>query len=333
MSYTAASTRYQNMKYNRCGNSGLFLPALSLGLWQNFSESDDYENIKQTLRLAFDSGVTHFDLANNYGPPPGSAERVFGKILKEDFSNYRDEMIISTKAGHKMWDGPYGDYGSKKYLTASLDQSLKRMGLEYVDIFYHHRPDPGTPMEETMAALDLIVRQGKALYVGISAYNPADTQKAILILKQLGTPCLIHQPRYSMFERRIENGLLDVLGKEGVGCIAFSTLAQGLLTDKYLKGVPADSRVAMQRGNGAMAKDQVTPDKIKKVTELNEMAIQRGQTLAQMALSWALRDPRMTSLILGVSKPAQLTDSLKCLEAPAFAADELQLIDSILAGN
>lgn len=332
MAYDASPDRYQSMTYNRCGNSGLLLPAISLGLWHNFGETDNIQNTKEILHLAFDKGITHFDLANNYGPPPGGAEVTFGKVLKDDFKSYRDEMIISSKAGWKMWDGPYGDYGSKKYLVASLDQSLKRMGLEYVDIFYHHRPDPNTPMEETMAALDLIVRQGKALYVGISSYSAAETKKAIGILKQLGTPCLIHQPKYSMFERWIENGLLDVLGEEGVGCITFSSLAQGLLTNKYLNGIPADSRAASGRGNGAVDENQITPGKIEKVAKLNELAVKRGQTLAQMALAWTLRDKRVTSLILGVSKAEQLTDSLKSLNGPAFTEDELKNIDTILAG-
>lgn len=332
MAYDASPDRYQSMTYNRCGNSGLLLPAISLGLWHNFGETDNIQNTKEILHLAFDKGITHFDLANNYGPPPGGAEVTFGKVLKDDFKSYRDEMIISSKAGWKMWDGPYGDYGSKKYLVASLDQSLKRMGLDYVDIFYHHRPDPNTPMEETMAALDLIVRQGKALYVGISSYSAAETKKAIGILKQLGTPCLIHQPKYSMFERWIENGLLDVLGEEGVGCITFSSLAQGLLTNKYLNGIPADSRAASGRGNGAVDENQITPGKIEKVAKLNELAVKRGQTLAQMALAWTLRDKRVTSLILGVSKAEQLTDSLQSLNGPAFTEDELKNIDTILAG-
>lgn len=332
MAYDASPDRYQSMTYNRCGNSGLLLPAISLGLWHNFGETDNIQNTKEILHLAFDKGITHFDLANNYGPPPGGAEVTFGKVLKDDFKSYRDEMIISSKAGWKMWDGPYGDYGSKKYLVASLDQSLKRMGLDYVDIFYHHRPDPNTPMEETMAALDLIVRQGKALYVGISSYSAAETKKAIGILKQLGTPCLIHQPKYSMFERWIENGLLDVLGEEGVGCITFSSLAQGLLTNKYLNGIPADSRAASGRGNGAVDENQITPAKIEKVAKLNELAVKRGQTLAQMALAWTLRDKRVTSLILGVSKAEQLTDSLQSLNGPAFTEDELKNIDTILAG-
>lgn len=332
MTYQASSKRYDNMTYNRCGNSGLLLPALSLGLWHNFGEIDSYDNAKSIIRLAFDHGITHFDLANNYGPPPGSAEVTFGKVLKEDLKAHRDEMIISSKAGWGMWEGPYGDLGSKKYLMASLDQSLKRMGLDYVDIFYHHRPDPDTPMEETMSALDLMVRQGKALYVGISSYSPEESKKAIDILNDLGTPCLIHQPQYSMFNRWIEDGLLDVLGEEGVGCITFSSLAQGLLTNKYLKGIPADSRAASGRGNGAIDSDQVTDKKIGIVRKLNEVALDRGQSLAQMALAWVLRDQRVTSAVLGVSKPSQLLDSLKGLENSKFSDDELQLIDDILGG-
>jgi L-glyceraldehyde 3-phosphate reductase len=330
MNYQASSQRYDKMLYRRCGNSGLMLPALSLGLWHNFGEIDNFGNAQRILRLTFDLGVTHFDLANNYGPPPGSAEVTFGKILKEDFKPYRDELIISTKAGWKMWDGPYGDWGSKKYLVASLDQSLKRMGLDYVDIFYHHRPDPHTPLEETMATLDLIVRQGKALYVGISSYGAAETERAAEILKQLGTPCVIHQPKYSMFERWVEKGLLDVLDKKGIGCIPFSPLAQGLLTNKYLNGIPADSRASSHRGNGAIEEDAVTPDKVAKVSKLNELAVRRGQSLAQMALSWLLRDPRITSVLLGVSKPEQLTDSLLCLNNIEFSDQELRDINHIL---
>ncbi|HKK74638.1 MAG TPA: L-glyceraldehyde 3-phosphate reductase [Saprospiraceae bacterium] len=331
MSYTASPKRYQNMTYQRCGNSGILLPALSLGFWHNFGEIDSYDNAKAIVRLAFDQGITHFDLANNYGPPPGSAEVTFGKILKEDFKGHRDEMIISSKAGWGMWEGPYGDLGSKKYLMASLDQSLKRMDLDYVDIFYHHRPDPDTPLEETMSALDLMVRQGKALYVGISSYSPEETKAAVDILNNLGTPCLIHQPQYSMFNRWIEDGLLDTLEEEGVGCITFSTLAQGLLTNKYLKGIPADSRAASERGNGAIESDQITDEKIQKVIQLNELAQKRGQSLAQMALAWALRDRRVTSVALGVSRPSQLKDSLKALDNRDFSKEELQRIDEILA--
>ncbi len=330
MSYTPNKRRYESMEYRRCGRSGIKLPAVSLGLWHNFGDIDPLANCRAILRTAFDSGITHFDLANNYGQPAGSAEENFGKIFDKDFRNYRDELIISTKAGWKMWEGPYGDLGSKKYLVASLDQSLKRMGLEYVDIFYHHRPDPDTPLEETMSALDSIVRQGKALYVGISSYKPEEAKKAIVILKQLGTPCLIHQPKYSMFERSIENGLLDVLEAEGVGCIPFSPLAQGLLTNKYLNGIPEDSRAARHLGNGAMEEDQVTEKNIEKVRQLNELAKERGQSLAQMALAWVVKDPRITSVLIGVSKPEQVTDSIRCLENYSFSKEELEKINSIL---
>jgi L-glyceraldehyde 3-phosphate reductase len=288
MTYLANPTRYNDMTYRRCGRSGLQLPALSLGLWHNFGGVDTFENYRAILHTAFDQGITHFDLANNYGYPPGSAEENFGTILKKDFLPYRDELIISTKAGYTMWPGPYGDWGSKKYLVASLDQSLKRMGLEYVDIFYHHRPDPNTPLEETMAALDLIVRQGKALYVGISNYKAEETAQASAILKQLGTPCVIHQPKYSMFERWVEGGLLDTLEKEGIGCIPFSPLAQGLLTNKYLQGVPEDSRAA--KPHGFLKTAMITPEKLEQIQQLNTLAQERGQSLAQMALSWILKD-------------------------------------------
>jgi L-glyceraldehyde 3-phosphate reductase len=331
MTYVPNPQRYQDMEYRRCGNSGLKLPAVSLGLWHNFGAIDSLENARNILKLAFDSGITHFDLANNYGPPAGSAEETFGRIFKVDFKKYRDELIISTKAGWPMWEGPYGDLGSKKYLVASLDQSLQRMGLDYVDIFYHHRPDAETPLEETMGALDLIVRQGKALYVGISSYSASETEKALKILKELGTPCLIHQPKYSMFDRWVEGGLLDVLGDKGVGCIPFSPLAQGLLTNKYLKGIPKDSRAADHRGNGAMEEDQITPDKIARVSKLNDLALQRGQNLAQMALSWILRDSRITSVLIGVSKPEQVTDSIGCLKNLKFTDEELTLINTILS--
>ena len=304
------------------------LPAVSLGLWHNFGDVDALANGRAILRLAFDSGITHFDLANNYGPPPGSAEINFGRILREDFRSYRDELIISTKAGYHMWEGPYGEWGSKKYLVSSLDQSLQRMGLDYVDIFYHHRPDPDTPLAETMAALDLIVRQGKALYVGISNYEPAEAAEAIRLLRELGTPCLIHQPKYSMFERWVEGGLLELLEQEGVGCIPFSPLAQGLLTDKYLKGIPADSRVA--KGVGFLQESHITPERHEQIQHLNELAQSRGQSLAQMALAWLLKDPRVTSVLIGASKPEQLTDSLRCLESPAFSPEELTGIEQIL---
>jgi L-glyceraldehyde 3-phosphate reductase len=331
MSYTPSPARYQTMEYRRCGKSGLKLPAVSLGLWHNFGHVDVLENCRNILRLAFDSGITHFDLANNYGPPGGSAEENFGRLFRQDFHGYRDQTIISTKAGYFMWEGPYGEWGSKKYLVSSLDQSLQRMGLDYVDIYYHHRPDPDTPLEETMAALDLIVRQGKALYVGISNYRAEEASKAIKILRQLGTPCLIHQPKYSMFERWVEGGLLDVLETEGVGCIPFSPLAQGLLTNKYLKGIPADSRVAKAHGNGALEKDQVTREKLDKIQKLNELAVKRGQTLAQMALAWILKDKRITSVLIGISKPEQVTDSLECFKNVSFSPEELKAIESILA--
>ncbi|MCQ6958168.1 L-glyceraldehyde 3-phosphate reductase [Mucilaginibacter aquariorum] len=328
MTYLPSSERYKKMQYRRCGKSGIKLPAISLGLWHNFGHVDVMENYRKILHLAFDSGITHFDLANNYGPPPGSAETNFGKILKEDFGGYRDEMIISSKAGYTMWDGPYGDWGSKKYLVSSLDQSLKRMGLDYVDIFYHHRPDPETPLEETMSALDLIVRQGKALYVGISNYNAKEADEAIAILKRLGTPCLIHQPKYSMFVRDAEAGLLDVLEKDGVGCIPFSPLAQGLLTNKYLHGIPDDSRAA--KSTGFLQTSQVTDEVIGKIKKLNTLAEQRGQTLAQMALAWLLKDARVTSVLIGASKPEQLADSLKALDNVNFSSEELERIEQIL---
>ena len=328
MKYIPVSSRYQLMEYRRCGRSGLKLPAVSLGLWHNFGRVDLFKNFRKTLRFAFDQGITHFDLANNYGPPPGSAEENFGKILKKDFKSYRDEMIISTKAGYTMWEGPYGDWGSKKYLVSSLDQSLKRMNLEYVDIFYHHRPDPETPLEETMTALDIIVRQGKALYAGISNYKPEEAANAIKILKKLGTPCVIHQPKYSMFERWVEDGLLDLLEKEGVGCIPFSPLAQGLLTNKYLKGIPSESRAA--KSHGFLQESEITEDKLKKIRSLNQFAKQRGQTLAQMALAWILKDKRITSVLVGASSAEQLKDTLHCFENTNFTKDELVKIDEIL---
>jgi L-glyceraldehyde 3-phosphate reductase len=328
MSYTPLATRYDTMEYRRCGRSGLVLPAVSLGLWHNFGHVDVLENARKILHLAFDSGITHFDLANNYGPPPGSAEENFGRILKQDFHGLRDQLIISSKAGYYMWPGPYGEWGSKKYLVSSLDQSLKRMGLEYVDIFYHHRPDPNTPLEETMTALDLIVRQGKALYVGISNYQAEEAARAIQILKGLGTPCLIHQPKYSMFERWVEGGLLDLLEKEGVGCIPFSPLAQGLLTNKYLKGIPDDSRA--HKSTGFLQENEVTAEKVQKIQKLNELALKRDQTLAQMALAWILRDKRVTSVLIGASRPEQVTDSLQCFRNTWFSEAELQEIETIL---
>ncbi|MXV15687.1 L-glyceraldehyde 3-phosphate reductase [Hufsiella ginkgonis] len=327
--YQASDSRYQSMTYRRCGNSGLKLPEMSLGLWHNFGHVNMLENSRNLLTTAFDNGITHFDLANNYGPPPGSAEENFGKILWDDFRSYRDELVISSKAGYHMWEGPYGEWGSKKYLVSSLDQSLKRMKLDYVDIFYHHRPDPETPLEETMTALDLIVRQGKALYVGISNYDAEGAKKAIDILRKLGTPCLIHQPKYSMFERWVEDGLLDVLGDEGVGCIPFSPLAQGLLTDKYLHGIPADSRVATS--GVFLNREHITPGRLEKIRQLNGLAQQRGQKLAHMALSWILKDPRITSVLIGASKPEQITDSLRSLANTHFTEEEIGQIDKILA--
>ena len=326
--YKAADSRYDTMEYRRCGKSGLLLPEISLGLWHNFGHVDNVEAAKQILHTAFDRGITHFDLANNYGPPSGAAEENFGNILKQGFGSYRDELIISTKAGYRMWPGPYGEWGSKKYLVASLDQSLQRMGLDYVDIFYHHRPDPRTPLEETMMALDLIVRQGKALYVGISSYNAEDTLKAANILKDLGTPCLIHQPRYSMMDRWVENGLMDVLEEEGIGCIPFSPLEQGILTNKYLKGIPKDSRAA--KSTGFLQKDQVSEAVIKKARQLNEIALKRDQSLAQMAVAWLLKDKRVTSVLVGVSSEKQLLDNLGALKNTSFNAAELKEIDSIL---
>jgi len=329
MHYLPSPARYSStMQYRRCGRSGLQLPAVSLGLWHNFGDVDVLQNFRAILHRAFDSGVTHFDLANNYGPPPGSAETNFGRILREDFRGYRDELIISTKAGYHMWEGPYGEWGSRKYLVSSLDQSLRRMRLEYVDIFYHHRPDPDTPLEETMRALDHVVRQGKALYVGISNYEPAEAAEAIGILRELDTPCLIHQPKYSMFERWVEDGLLDLLGQEGVGCIPFSPLAQGLLTDKYLRGIPDDSRVA--KGVGFLTPAQLTPERLRQVQQLNALAQARGQSLAQLALAWLLRDERVTSVLIGASKPDQLTDSLRCLDNLQFSPEELAQIEQIL---
>ncbi|KQN54993.1 L-glyceraldehyde 3-phosphate reductase [Erwinia sp. E602] len=328
MFYQADGHRYDGMTYHRCGRSGLKLPAISLGLWHNFGDSTRVDNSRDLLRHAFDNGITHFDLANNYGPPPGSAEENFGRILREDFRPWRDELVISSKAGYTMWDGPYGDWGSRKYLISSLDQSLKRMGLEYVDIFYHHRPDPETPLEETMTALDHIVRQGKALYVGLSNYPAGLAAEAITMLKQLGTPCLIHQPKYSMFDRAPEGGLLDVLSEQGVGSIAFSPLAGGMLTDRYLNGIPQDSRAAS--GSPFLSSDRLTPETLDKVSRLNALAQQRGQKLSQMALAWVLRGDRVTSVLIGASKVSQIDDALGMLQQRTFSEQELAQIDAIL---
>jgi L-glyceraldehyde 3-phosphate reductase len=328
MTYAAEPARYESMAYRRTGRSGLDLPSISLGLWQNFGGVDNYEVARAMLRRAFDRGVTHFDLANNYGPPYGSAEENFGRIFAADFRPYRDELVISSKAGWDMWPGPYGNFGSRKYLIASLDQSLKRMGLDYVDIFYHHRPDPDTPLEETMGALDHVVRQGKALYVGISQYQPEATREAAGILKDLGTPLLIHQPVYSMLNRWIEDGLLDALGELGVGCIPFSPLAQGLLTNKYLKGVPEGSRAAR---NWTLPSSRVTPELVAKLNALAAIAKKRGQSLAQLALAWVLRDDRVTSALIGARTVAQLDDSLDALKAGSLLAEEIAAIDKVLA--
>lgn len=325
--YKADIARYNTMKYNRCGKSGLLLPAISLGLWHNFGFADNYNNSREILRAAFDQGITHFDLANNYGPPAGSAEEVFGSILKKDFLSYRDEMIITSKAGYDMWDGPYGEWGSRKYLVASLNQSLKRMGLDYVDIFYSHRFDPATPLEETMMALDHIVKSGKALYAGISNYSPEQTTQAIQILNKLGTPCLIHQSRYSMINREVEQGLLDVLENKGVGFVAYSPLAQGVLSDRYLNGIPENSRASKAH---FLKPDFLTPELLENIHALNQMAINRGQTLAQMATAWLLRDNRVTSVIVGVSSVKQLNDNVDTLSNLAFSEEELLYIQSII---
>lgn len=326
--YVANEKRYEKMNYRRTGNSGLLLPEISLGLWHNFGNVDDFSNSRNLLKCAFDNGITHFDLANNYGPPPGSAEKNFGKILKKDFKSYRDELVISTKAGYGMWEGPYGDWGSKKYLVSSLDQSLKRMKLDYVDIFYHHRPDYNTPLEETMATLDLMVRQGKALYIGISNYQPKEAEKAFQILQDLGTPCLIHQPNYNLFNRWVEDGLLDLLGNSKVGAICFSPLAQGMLTNKYLKGLPKDSR-AVKESSPFLNTDQVL-EMLPKIKALNAVAESRNQSLAQMAISWILKDDRITSVLIGASKTDQILDSAKATENTFFSEEELKRINSIL---
>jgi L-glyceraldehyde 3-phosphate reductase len=331
MQYIPSESRYKNFEYVRCGKSGLKLPAVSLGLWHNFGGVDVFENCRKMIHRAFDLGITHFDLANNYGPPYGSAEETFGHILKKDLRSYRDELVISTKAGWDMWPGPYGNFGSKKYLIASLDQSLKRMGLEYVDIFYHHRPDPGTPIEETMNALYHIVRNGKALYVGISQYKPEDTKIAANILKELGIHLLIHQPKYSMFERWVEDGLLDVLEEEGIGSIVFSPLAQGLLTDRYLNGIPEDSR-AGKKGT-FLKRENITGEVIQKVKKLNKLAEKRGQSLAQMAIAWVLRKPAVTSALIGASKVSQIEDAVGSLKNLKFTDEELKAVDKILKGK
>ncbi|MCF6224397.1 MAG: L-glyceraldehyde 3-phosphate reductase [Flavobacteriaceae bacterium] len=328
MGYKPSKDRYANMKYRRTGKSGLLLPEISIGLWHNFGFTDDFKNARDILKTAFNIGITHFDLANNYGPPYGAAESNFGTIFKRDFKPFRDELIISTKAGWDMWPGPYGDLGSRKYLIASLDQSLKRMGLDYVDIFYHHRPDPNTPLEETMGALDQIVRQGKALYVGISQYSADDTLKAAKILKKLGTPCLIHQPRYNMMDRWVEDGLLDSIEKEGIGAIAFSPLSQGILTNKYLKGFPKNSR-AVKDGR-YLKVDQISKEMLLKVKKLHDIASSRGQSLAQMAIAWLLKDERITSVLVGASSAEQLLDSAKALDNLKFSEETLQKIEKIL---
>ncbi|MFQ5675500.1 MAG: L-glyceraldehyde 3-phosphate reductase [bacterium] len=329
MSFYPKESRYDTLVYNRCGKSGLKLPAISLGLWHNWGGVDIFENGRRMLHRAFDLRITHFDLANNYGPPYGSAEENFGRILQKDLMGYRDELIISTKAGWDMWPGPYGNFGSRKYLIASLDQSLKRMGLEYVEIFYHHRPDPKTPLAETMAALDQVVRAGKALYVGISQYNPEQTRQAARILRDLGTPCLIHQPNYNLLDRWIEQKLLKVLEDEGIGCIVFSPLAQGLLSDKYLKGIPADSRAG--KAHGYLTPDDITEKKVTKVKMLNKLAQQRNQSLAQMSLAWVLRKPTVTSALIGASRVSHIEDAVSALDNREFTKDELKKIDQILA--
>jgi L-glyceraldehyde 3-phosphate reductase len=330
MTHEPASGRYDSMTYQHCGRSGVKLPAVSLGLWHNFGEGDPYAESRAMVLRAFDLGVTHFDLANNYGPPPGSAETTFGKIVREELSAHRDELIVSSKAGYRMWPGPYGEWGSRKYLLSSLDQSLKRTGLEYVDIFYSHRPDPDTPLAETMGALDQAVRSGKALYAGISNCSAAQTRDAAAILASLGTPCLIDQPKYSMFVRGAEDGLFATLREEGIGCIVFSPLAQGLLTDRYLEGIPQDSRAA--KPSGFLRREEVTEDKLAKIRQLNEMARNRGQTLAQMAIAWVLRHKEVTSALVGASRVVQVETAVAALANRAFARDELRAIDEILAG-
>ena len=331
MNYLPAENRYDSMRYNRTGRGGLLLPAISLGIWYNFGGVDPVENSRAMLRRAFDLGITHIDIANNYGPPPGSAEETFGRIFRDDLAPYRDELIVSNKAGYRMWPGPYGEWGSRKYIVASCDQSLKRTGLDYFDIFYSHRPDPDTPLEETMSALDYLVRSGRALYIGISTYSPEQTRQASKILRELGTPCLIHQPRYNMFDRWIEDGLLDVLEEEGIGCIAFSPLDQGILTNKYIDKMPDDSRAA-KLANQFHWGDRVTDERLGKVRKLNEIAKARGQNIAQLAISWTLRHKVMTSALIGASRPEQIDDVVAALDKLEFSADELQAIEAILAG-
>ncbi len=326
MVWSPAQDRYETMEYRRCGRSGLHLPAISLGLWHNFGGVDVFENARAMIRRAFDLGITHFDLANNYGPPPGSAEETFGRVLRKDLAAHRDELVVSTKAGYRMWDGPYGEWGSRKYLVSSLDQSLRRLGVDYVDIFYHHRPDPDTPLEETMAALDHVVRRGKALYAGISSYDAERTRDAARILRELGTPCLIHQPAYNLLDRWIEKGLTDVLRAEGIGCIAFCPLAQGLLTRRYLDGIPADSRAA--RPTGFLRKENVDETAVRRARALDEIARRRGQTLAQMALAWVLRLPEMTSALIGASRVSQIEENVGALDAAPFSEEELREIDA-----
>jgi L-glyceraldehyde 3-phosphate reductase len=328
--YQANEARYDQMKYRRCGRSGILLPVIAVGLWHNFGHTDNLETARHILRTSFDHGITHFDLANNYGPPFGAAEENFGRLFRQDWRPYRDELILSTKAGWDMWPGPYGNFGSRKYLIASLDQSLRRMGVDYVDIFYHHRPDPYTPLEETMGALDHIVRQGKALYVGISQYQPEDTARAASMLRNLGTPLLIHQPRYSMMDRWVENGLLDELEKQGAGAIAFSPLEQGILTDKYLKGFPEDSRIV--KDGRYLTKEKASPGVLEKVRRLNDIASSRGQTLAQMAIAWLLKDPRITSVLVGASSPQQMLDNIGTVKNLDFDTAELEAIEKVLAG-
>lgn len=329
--YAAAADRYDKMQYRRCGKSGILLPLISVGLWHNFGDADDFTNGRQILRTAFDHGVTHFDLANNYGPPFGAAEENFGRILDKDFRPYRDELVISSKAGWDMWPGPYGNFGSRKYLIASLDQSLKRMGLDYVDIFYHHRPDPDTPLEETMGALHHLVQQGKALYVGVSQYPAELTRRAAEILKDMGTKLFIHQPRYNMMDRWVENGLLDELERQGTGAIAFSPLEQGILTNKYLDGFPEDSR-AVKDGR-YLQKGKITPELLEKVRQLHAIATERGQSLAQMAIAWLLKDERITTVLVGVSSPKQMLDNVKTVDRLSFSTEELQKIEQILTSG